>query len=278
MHHQNVAFQGYRWGWVGYFRFLAPGAQFPAPGKTPPHPFQTLCYITRPRFEGSEWCPIGTVLMPASFQSGEGARGLHGVWLAGNWTPSRAHGRALGTPYWAGSQYRGKYLCIFSRGTKKVEKSRENHEKVEFFRFFKIDPKVKIWSYGGQFWPKNRFFFENFVFFFFGSGPILGGLPVLGKILMHFQPGGQKSRKKSKNYEKVEFFQFFKIDPDVKIWSYGGQFWPKNWFFVENFVFSPQLGPIGLRLGATQYFIFVCWGTVPLGLPKGIVPQRTSMW
>ena len=57
--------------------------------------------------------------------------------------------------YWAGSQYRGKYLCIFGRGAKKVEKNRKNHEKIENFRFFKIDPKVKIWSYGGQFWPKN---------------------------------------------------------------------------------------------------------------------------
>ena len=81
-------------------------------------------------------------------------------------------------------------------------------------------------------------FLRKFHFFFFWLGPVLGGPPVPGKRLMHFRPGGgQKSRKNRKTGEKVEIFQNFKIDPKVKICSYGGQFWPKSRLFCEIFVF-----------------------------------------
>ena len=85
-------------------------------------------------------------------------------------------------------------------------------------------------------------FFAKFPLFWLG--PILGGHPVLGKILMHFQPGCQKCRKKVENHEKVENFRFSKIDPNVKIWTYGGQFCPKNHVFCKIFTFFFGLGPI----------------------------------
>ena len=107
---------------------------------------------------------------------------------------------------------------------------------------------------------KKSTFFRNFQFFF-RLGPVLGGLPVLGKILMHFEPGGQKSRKKSKKHEKVEFFKFFEIDPNVKIWSFGGQFWPKNQVFEAGAYTGGGLvlGKILMhfRLGVTNWSIFV---------------------
>ena len=54
---------------------------------------------------------------------------------------------------------------------------------------------------------------------------------------MHFRPGGQKVEvrtEKSKKFEKIENFRFFEIDPKVKKWTYGRQFWPKNHFFLAG--------------------------------------------
>ena len=39
--------------------------------------------------------------------------------------------------YWAGSQYRGKDLCIFGRGAKKVEKMEKIMKKSKIFDFSK---------------------------------------------------------------------------------------------------------------------------------------------
>ena len=49
--------------------------------------------------------------------------------------------------------------------------------------------------------------------------------------------GAKKSKKIKKNHEKIENFQIFKIDRNVKIWSNGCQFWPKNQLFCKIFTF-----------------------------------------
>ena len=85
---------------------------------------------------------------------------------------------------------------------------------------------MKIWAYGGQFGPKNHFFREIFTFL---AGAHTGRAPSTGEITYAFSARGLKMSKKSrKNHEKVEIFRFFKVDPNVIIWTYGGQFWPKN--------------------------------------------------
>ena len=59
-----------------------------------------------------------------------------------------------------------------------------------------------------SFGPKVKFFAK---FSLFWLGPVLGGLPVLGKILTHFEPGGpKKSEKVEKIVKKLKISDFGK--------------------------------------------------------------------
>ena len=82
----------------------------------------------------------------------------------------------------------------------------KNHEKIENFRFFKIDPNVKIWAYGGQFGPKTHFFREIFTFL---AGAYTGRAPSTGENTYAFSAGGPKMSKKSRKImKKSKIFDF----------------------------------------------------------------------
>ena len=55
---------------------------------------------------------------------------------------------------------------------------------------------------------------------------------------------GKKVEKNQKNHEKIENFQLFKIDRNVKIWSNGGQFGPENQLFCKIFTFLAWAWPL----------------------------------
>ena len=87
---------------------------------------------------------------------------------------------------------------------------------------------------------KINFFAKKSVFWL---GPVLGGLPVPGKILMHFRPGGQKSLKNGKIMKKSKIFDFSKSiqSENLDIWR---PVLTKKMTFLRNFTFFFWLGPV----------------------------------
>ena len=99
-----------------------------------------------------------------------------------------------------------------------------NREKVENFQVLKIDPNVKIWTYIGEFWPKNQGFGKIFNFFFW-LVPLRERALTVGENTYAFSARGtKKSKKVRKIRKKIENFQMFNIGPNVKSMNYGVEF------------------------------------------------------
>ena len=94
-------------------------------------------------------------------------------------------------PYWAGTYCWGNYLAIFSRGGKKWPKIEKKHEKVEISQFFKIGPKVKIWTYRCEVGPKKCVFSrQNKKFYLYGY---MADWPAVVSPLVEIQQQAQQA-------------------------------------------------------------------------------------
>ena len=96
--------------------------------------------------------------------------------------------------YWAGSQYWGKYLCIFSRGADKIEKKVEKIVKTRKISIFQNRSKCENLDIWRSVLPKKSSFLQNFQFFF-NWGLYSAGSQYGGKDLCIFGRGSKKVEK-----------------------------------------------------------------------------------